>query len=194
MGRKQQLRRMLCMKYGWDMLQLVRRELDPARVASAVREIAESSLRIIDRNITASRIHADIATAGTDKPRIIFLDHLHLLPCSGGGDDLSNFNQMVNGFKPMAVENEIAIVLLAQMRRPQGTSDTNPPKPHLGMLKGSSAIEQIADYIIFLWKNKDQGAGLSSDYYEMWTDKQRDGEAAGVFQVRKNGLRFVSVG
>jgi len=188
MTKGQIIDRLISMRSGFDLTDIILRRMDIEELDSSLENIVNSQLRIIDGYVTSESIISDISSVDEeDRPRVVIVDHLHLLE---GSDDIQKLNKMCTAFKVCAVENNVPIVLLAQMRRPDGIKSDNIPRPRKEYLKNSSAIEQIADFIIMLHRTKqDSGQFI----YSMWTDKQRDGVPANDNVVRFEGYQFRTV-
>jgi replicative DNA helicase len=84
-------------------------------------------------------------------------------------------------FKAFATENRVAMVLLAQLSRPENR--TKPPRPSMYMLKEAGGIEQIADYVVMIHQERELVQGYEQSRRIMWVEKQRQGVAAREFEV-----------
>jgi len=83
--------------------------------------------------------------------KVAVVDYLHLsdLEVKKHGGDEAAISAHAKEMKAIAKELNIAIFELAQFNREATKDETKPP--HIGMLKGSGAIEYCADGVILLW-------------------------------------------
>ena len=83
--------------------------------------------------------------------KVAVIDYLHLcdLEVKKHGNEEQAIAQHCKEMKSIAKELKIAILELAQFNK-EATKDELKP-PHMGLLKGSGAIEFSADAVIFLW-------------------------------------------
>lgn len=93
---------------------------------------------------------------------ILFVDYLQLLDSEEGNKNYNReqeVSKMSRGFKLMAKEFDIPIIVLAQLNRESEKTSTK--KPALHHLRESGAIEQDADVVVFL--HRDWKAGIQTD-------------------------------
>lgn len=122
-------------------------EADWAALAEAGSNLAKLQLDCIDAGGMSVR---DIqAIALNRKYQIVLVDYLQLLVDGGKGryEQVTNISQ---GLHTMARSNNITVVALAQLRRPE--KDKGKPKPPtMADFRESGQIEQDADVAILLW-------------------------------------------
>lgn len=150
------------------------------------------------------------------KVKLLAIDHLRqILPDrSTGGDKFDKFDHIenvVHATKRLARELHIPIILGAQLKRDPSAYDIRTAKdirnPKPDALYGGSAIEQVADTIVFVHRPHQYLAPVkpaqSSSHYEQWaidTDrwegrakliltKRRGGKGWGEREVLFDGLR-----
>lgn len=83
--------------------------------------------------------------------KYIMLDHLdYVSDTSSAKETHEKIKEVVSGMHELAMEYEVHIFLIAHMKQTDSMT-----KPHMGMLKGSSAIKQYADNVLML-ENKNQ--------------------------------------
>lgn len=115
--------------------------------------LKSSKLTIIDNVHTFNGIRKVVKLKALKKPpKAIFIDYLQL--CTNnvkGGNREQEISQMSRGFKLLAKELNIPIILLSQLSRAveQRGGDK---KPILSDLRESGAIEQDADIVQFLYR------------------------------------------
>lgn len=104
------------------------------------RQIKDRSVGWIEKKIIESK-----AKYGS---KIIFIDHLHyLLEVKGGETKEQAVSRVMYDLKTLAKKWDIVIVLLAHLRKVELNKH-----PNLEDLKDSSAIGQVADTVMFLWR------------------------------------------
>lgn len=112
--------------------------------------------------------------------KLVVIDYLQLIPFDSGrmgkADGIAMISQKV---KQIALENDVAIILLSQLNREGARSD----KPDLYHLKDSGSIENDADIVLIMnCKDNDPEAAKSSDDYGPYMTinyliaKNREGE------------------
>jgi replicative DNA helicase len=112
--------------------------------------------------------------------RLVIVDHIHLMPMDGR-DYRVAFNDAMARLKDLAKREGIVLILLAQLGRQKGkvtyggeTFETTQPVPKLSYYRESSALEQIADIAMFVYRFPNQ---LDKPSKEAWimVAGQRDG-------------------
>lgn len=178
MSRYDVIERLIAMEHDYKHEDVVERRIPSQELRSCFDILEHWPIEIIDGACSIDGVMGDVLAAGTDKPDVIIIDHLHLMEIAGG-DYRMGLNLMLSRLKTFAVEQDIIIVLLAQVARPDKRTGEL-PDPTIYMFKESGAIEQIADYAIFV-HNKTDSSGRS--YTIMYCEKQRSGQPAGKFEV-----------
>lgn len=80
--------------------------------------------------------------------KVVFIDHLHyLLEVHGGETKEQAVSRVMYDLKTLAKKWDVVIVLLAHLRKVELNKH-----PNLEDLKDSSAIGQVADTVMFLWR------------------------------------------
>lgn len=175
------LDRAISMENGVDLNKVINREYPLADMEDWAADIAEMPISIVDKRISPGRIISDLAALGEDRPDIVVVDHTDLFAFKEGNEVNALKNAMAN-FKDAAKEYGVVFILVCQFRRPR--NDDEAKMPHMAMLKGGAALEQIADMIIFINKELDRTHFGDTEVYKMWTVKQRMGKPAGRFDVK----------
>ncbi|MEA1985907.1 MAG: replicative DNA helicase [Candidatus Marinimicrobia bacterium] len=145
-----------------------------------------ANLNILDIRSRARRLKHE---KGLD---IVFVDYLQLAHASGRIDNQQHEISLISqGLKALAKELQIPVVALAQLNR-EIEKRTGNHRPQLSDLKGSGAIEQDADVVMFISREvvyskdpEDEGKA------DLIISKQRNGPT-GVINLRfeKNIMRF----
>jgi len=128
-----------------------------ARVADAIRELRDvdvlidtqaqlSSVQVIAR---ARRIHRQ------KKLRFIVIDHMHEMALPGEQGETIERGQVARDLKALGKELDCPVIVLAQLNRNVGARQDK--RPNMTDLRGSGAIEEVADLVLFLHR---------PDYYD----------------------------
>ncbi|MBD1601957.1 DnaB-like helicase C-terminal domain-containing protein [Pseudomonas typographi] len=132
------------------------------RMEAAVAKLSTADIRICDKGaLTFSRICSIARFQHRAKPLdVIVVDYLSMI-ATDPNSKLQNRNlelgSYTRGFKALAKELKLPIVVLAQLNR--GIENRADPKPRMSDLRDSGEIEQDADVIIMAHRDKDSEAG-----------------------------------
>jgi replicative DNA helicase len=181
MSKEQLVERMLCSESGVDLFRLRTGKLsdredmgesDFSRLGHAMGELAEAPI-FIDDSPTGSimEIRTKARRLQAEKGLgMIMIDYLQLM--EGGADsNLDNRVQVVSeisrGLKSIARELNIPVIALSQLSRQVESRPT--PIPKLADLRESGSIEQDADVVLFIYREKmykkDTPRGNIADLY-----------------------------
>lgn len=108
---------------------------------------------------------------------IIAIDYLQLMQGSSlrkNSNREQEISEISRGLKALAKELEVPIIALSQLNR--AVESRKPPIPKLSDLRESGAIEQDADIIIFLYREK---------YYRELAAAEQGGDAAAIAKERQ---------
>lgn len=138
--------------------------------ASALVRITKSKLNIYDRAPNFSTLLSTCRSmAARGKCEFIVIDYLQLIPpdknFSSENEKLTHYT---NNLKQLQMELKVPILLLSQLSRGHASRANN--RPRKWDLRGSGAIEQDADYILFLYNEKQYRDGVTGEYTELYTD------------------------
>lgn len=89
-----------------------------------------------------------------DKPDVVFVDHVNHVRASQSQDDKKTIDDYIRKFREMAIRDNFAGVLCAQINR-FAQSDNKDKEPELHHLKGSGRLEEESDAVLLLtwpWK------------------------------------------
>lgn len=166
-----------------------------AKLTVAVAKLANADVRICDKGaLTFARI-CSIARFENRarKLDLIVVDYLSLI-ATDPNSKLQNRNlelgSYTRGFKALAKELGIPVVVLAQLNR--GIENRTDPKPKMSDLRDSGEIEQDADVIIMAHRDKDSERGRNG-LTEVDVVKVRHAQPSGcLLQFQGEYARFVN--
>ena len=135
-------------------------EMDFTRLAPAMNSLAEAPVYIDDTpNITTMELRTKArrlqAESGLD---MIIVDYLQLMTSSLTNKDanrVQEVSEITRGLKALARELEVPVVALSQLSRQPEMRESK--EPRLSDLRESGSIEQDADLVMFLWREKERG-------------------------------------
>lgn len=155
---------------------------DMTKISHAIPKLKEYRLFIDDRPALSSALIRAEATNVKRKHGLdlVIVDHIHLMKETGfrPGDEHAMFSEAVKGIKNLAKSLEVPVILLAQLNR--GVEHRSPPIPKLSDLRETGTIEEMADTVMFLYRQ---------DYYvEQGVIQQVDKDliGCGLGMVSKN--------
>lgn len=166
-----------------------------AKLTVAVGRLAEADVRICDKGaLTFARI-CSIARFQhrAKKLSLIVVDYLSLIatdPTSKVQNRNLELGSYTRGFKALAKELGIPVVVLAQLNR--SIENRTDPKPKMSDLRDSGEIEQDADVIIMAHRDKDTERGRNG-ITEVDVVKVRHADIGGcLLQFQGAYARFVN--
>ena len=128
---------------------------------------------------------------------LIVIDYLQLMQGSGNEESRQReVSEISSGIKALAKELKIPVMVLAQLNREveKGTASTLPKLSHL---RESGSIEQDADVVVFLHRDRDQAKNLApgqSVEAKLIVEKNRNGETGYVnLEFYPSRVEFVNV-
>ncbi len=167
------------------------------RLAEAMNQLDSAPIHVDD---SPSRTVAEIASDARrlkrkSNLRLVIIDYLQLLEPDNPRDSRQEqVAKMARRLKGLARELNVPVVCLSQLnRQPENAKET---RPRLSHLRESGAIEQDADVVIFLHRERAKGIAVQSvsGIVELIIAKQRNGPQ-GMLQLWWNGqfARFESL-
>jgi replicative DNA helicase len=174
-------------------------EMDFARIAPAMNALSEAPLYIDDTpsistmelRTKARRLQAE---AGLD---LVIVDYLQLMQATSTNRDanrVQEVSEISRGLKALARELSVPVVALSQLSRQPEMRNEN--EPRLSDLRESGAIEQDADLVMFLYREKDKGGDdidLDGEVIHLKLAKHRNGPTGSIeLWFKKSQTRFVS--
>jgi replicative DNA helicase len=126
---------------------------------------------------------------------LIVVDYLQLMKPSARSKDSSreqDVSAVADGLKALAKELNVPIIAAAQLNRRTESSETG--EPRLSDLRESGAIEQSADLVLLLWREKDQDPMADGEIINANLAKHRNGPVGYMkFMFKKAQTRFEQV-
>ena len=174
-------------------------ELDFARIAPAMNALSEAPIYIDDTpNISTMELRTKArrlqAEAGLD---MVIVDYLQLMQAQTTTRDanrVQEVSEISRGLKALARELSVPVVALSQLSRQPEMRESK--EPRLSDLRESGAIEQDADLVCFLWRDKERGADdadQDGEIINLRLAKHRNGPTGEVqLWFKKRQTRFVS--
>jgi replicative DNA helicase len=174
-------------------------EMDFARIAPAMNALSEAPVYIDDTpNISAMELRTKArrlqAEAGLD---LVIVDYLQLMQATTSNRDanrVQEVSEISRGLKALARELKIPVIALSQLSRQPEMRESK--EPRLSDLRESGSIEQDADLVLFLWREKERGADDSEtdgEVIKLKLAKHRNGPTGEVsLWFKKRQTRFVS--
>ncbi len=174
-------------------------EMDFARIAPAMNALSQAALYIDDTpNISTMELRTKArrlqAEHGLD---LLIVDYLQLMQAQTTSRDanrVQEVSEISRGLKALARELKIPVLALSQLSRQPEMRESR--EPRLSDLRESGAIEQDADLVIFLWREKERGAedgAADGEAIKLRLAKHRNGPTGEVtLWFRKSQTRFVN--
>ena len=141
------------------------------------------SLKILELRSKARRLHQQ------HKIELIIVDYLQLMKAPGTNSRQEEVAEISSGVKAIAKELHVPVLILAQLNRDtEKAGATGPVKPKLSSLRESGAIEQDADVVAFLHRDRDAQKNITAETLkngipsEIIVEKNRNGET-GISEV-----------
>jgi replicative DNA helicase len=174
-------------------------ELDFARIAPAMNTLSEAPIYIDDTpNITTMELRTKArrlqAETGLD---LVIVDYLQLMQSSTTTRDanrVQEVSEISRGLKALARELKVPVIALSQLSRQPEMRESR--EPRLSDLRESGSIEQDADLVMFLWREKERGSDdqdASGEVVKLKLSKHRNGPTGEIdLWFKKAQTRFVN--
>ena len=174
-------------------------ELDFARIAPALQALSEAPIYIDDTpNISTMELRTKArrlqAERGLD---LLIVDYLQLMQATSSSRDanrVQEVSEISRGLKGLARELKVPVIALSQLSRQPEMRESR--EPRLSDLRESGAIEQDADLVLFLWREKEKGAeegDTDGEVINLRLAKHRNGPTGEVkLWFKKSQTRFQS--
>ena len=179
MSKKQIMYRLLSMEANIDQTRLKNGKLyqnDWIKLNKIIKILSKLPLFIDDSaNLSINDIRSKVKTIILEQTKIglIVIDYLQLMQNLNikNGNRVQELSQITRYLKNMAREFNVPIIALSQLSR--NVENRLNQKPILSDLRESGSIEQDADLVLMLYKNK--SASQASQLTELIIAKQRNG-------------------
>ena len=174
-------------------------ELDFARIAPAMNTLSEAPIYIDDTpNITTMELRTKArrlqAESGLD---LVIVDYLQLMQSSTTTRDANRVQEVAEisrGLKALARELKVPVIALSQLSRQPEMRESK--EPRLSDLRESGSIEQDADLVMFLWREKERGSDdqvTDGEVVKLKLAKHRNGPTGEIdLWFKKAQTRFVN--
>jgi replicative DNA helicase len=174
-------------------------EMDFARIAPAMNALSEAPMYIDDTpNISAMELRTKArrlqAENGLD---LVIVDYLQLMQATTTNRDanrVQEVSEISRGLKALARELSVPVIALSQLSRQPEMRESK--EPRLSDLRESGAIEQDADLVMFLWREKERGSDdqeQDGEVVKLKLAKHRNGPTGEIgLWFKKKQTRFVS--
>lgn len=148
---------------------------DFARISVAMETLSKAPIYIDDKpgntilnmRSTARRLKAEHGL------EIIFVDYMQLMNTSKRYDSMVNqVTEISRSLKSLARELDVPVVALSQLSR---AVESRGGKPRLSDLRDSGSIEQDADVVMFLHKDRNEDGVGRSQVTDVLIEKHRNG-------------------
>jgi replicative DNA helicase len=174
-------------------------ELDFAKIAPAMNSLSEAPIYIDDSpNITtmelrtkARRLQAEV---GLD---LVIVDYLQLMQSSTTTRDanrVQEVSEISRGLKALARELKLPVLALSQLSRQPEMRESK--EPRLSDLRESGSIEQDADLVMFLYREKERSGddqSVDGEVVKLKLAKHRNGPTGEIdLWFQKAQTRFVN--
>lgn len=147
--------------------------------AKIIAEVSETNIQIFDGSAqTIPEMRAKIRKVThqfDDKKPIIFIDYLTLIQASEnyGGNGHYQVSEISRNLKTIAKEFACPMICLAQLNR--SVESRMNKRPMMSDIRESGSIEQDADLILFLYREKYYEKDINDDVLEIIVAKNRNG-------------------
>jgi len=198
MSKEQLALRMLCAEAMVDSNSVrkgfIRKE-DWHKLTSAAGKLAEAPIFIDDSSsVTVLEMRAKARRLKMEHGglSLVIVDYLQLMRSRGGFERREQeISEISRSLKGLAKELRVPVIALSQLNR--GVEQRHDRRPTLADLRESGAIEQDADVIIFLYRDRVYNKENTSDKAEVIIAKQRNGPTSTVhLTFLSHCTRFVS--
>ncbi|HSL96931.1 MAG TPA: replicative DNA helicase [Candidatus Deferrimicrobiaceae bacterium] len=174
-------------------------ELDFTRIAPAMNDLSEAALYIDDTpNISTMELRTKArrlqAESGLD---LVIVDYLQLMQATTTSRDanrVQEVSEISRGLKALARELNVPVIALSQLSRQPEMRESK--EPRLSDLRESGAIEQDADLVVFLWREKEKAGedeAVDGEVVNVKLAKHRNGPTGEIqLWFRKSQTRFQS--
>src|SRR5215216_8064671 len=174
-------------------------ELDFARIAPAMNALSEAPIFIDDTpSISSMELRTKArrlqAESGLD---LVVVDYLQLMQAGTTNRDanrVQEVSEISRGLKALARELSVPVIALSQLSRQPEMRESK--EPRLSDLRESGAIEQDADLVVFLYREKERAAeetDIDGEVINVKLAKHRNGPTGDIqLWFRKSQTRFQS--
>ena len=183
MSRDQVVDRLIAMQSGVDLWRLRTGRLsssgednDFTRIQQALGVLSEApiyiddaaSSNILQMRAMARRLQADKGLG------LIVVDYLQLMePRNVNVGEVQQVTEISRSLKSLARELNVPVLALSQLSR--AVESRTPPRPRLADLRQSGSLEQDADVVLFIYRERERGEAVPQSIAEIIVAKHRNG-------------------
>ena len=107
------------------------------------------------------------------------VDYLQLMePRNSLSSEVQQVTEISRALKGLARELEVPVLALSQLSR--AVEARIPPKPRLADLRQSGSLEQDADVVLFIYREKERGEVTPQNVAEIMISKHRNGPTGSI--------------
>lgn len=139
------------------------------RIAEAAQQVSGFNGKVYGGAMSVDQIIAEQVAEQFD---LIIVDHIHRW-----GTDLAVIEPAIRKLKNVALDTGCASVALSQLSRRDGLDKFKYggySQPVMVQLRGSAAIGQEADVVIFVWRERDYKTGDKNEFARIIVGKHRE--------------------
>jgi replicative DNA helicase len=166
--------RAICAETPMDAYEIPAGKLDWSRIAEVCSVLSGSGLYIDESaGLTINEIRSRAQRLAVEKHiDLVVVDYLQLMSGSGrrGETREREISEISRGLKILAKELQVPVLALSQLNR---DLEKTGRRPHLADLRESGSLEQDADLVLLLWRDRTDEAGPT----QLILAKQRNGRA-----------------
>ena len=154
---------------------------DFTRIQQALGVLSEAPIyiddaatsNILQMRALARRLQADKGLG------LIVIDYLQLMePRNPMATTVQQVTEISRSLKGLARELNIPVLALSQLSR--AVEQRFPPKPRLADLRESGSLEQDADVVLFIYREKEKGEAIPHNETEIIIAKHRNGPTGAI--------------
>lgn len=128
---------------------------------------------ILQMRAMARRLQADKGLG------LLIIDYLQLMePRNTIASEVQQVTEISRSLKSLARELEVPVLAISQLSR--AVEARIPPRPKLADLRQSGSLEQDADVVLFIYREKERGEAVPSNIAEIMIAKHRNGPTGNV--------------
>jgi len=154
---------------------------DFARIQQALGTLSETPI-YIDDGMTSGILQMRALARRLQASKglgLIVVDYLQLMePRNAQASPVQQVTEISRSLKSLARELNIPILALSQLSR--SVEFRSPPRPRLADLRESGSLEQDADVVLFIYREKEMGETVPSNVAEIIIAKHRNGPVGAV--------------
>jgi replicative DNA helicase len=154
---------------------------DFTKIQQAMADLSEAPIyiddaatsNILQMRAMARRLQADRGLG------LLIIDYLQLMePRNSNVGEVQQVTEISRSLKSLARELEVPVLALSQLSR--AVEARIPPRPKLADLRQSGSLEQDADVVLFIYREKEKGEMAPGNIAEIMIAKHRNGPTGSV--------------